>query len=500
MRRRFKDIATLWRALWADRGLATKFVLAYAFVGFLVVASLVWQAGSQLARAIEEEVEHELELRALIIAGTLGSDVEDMVVHGRSPREVLNLMQQFSEGTDTRISFYDRSLRLIFSTDPAVQPHTAEMTAEMKAALALQEQHDIRVDPWSQETRLFVAAPVLHEEELLGVVQISIPWAIVQARINAQWTALIVAGILAVLGNVLVSFWLTRSIVRPLRLLTQTAREIAGGRMDRRVPVHGRDEVGMLAVAFNEMAEQLQQRIERERLFIGNASHELRSPLTSLKLRLEMLQDPSLPPDRRQRYLEEAYREAERLQQLADRLLDFTRLQVRPETETAKPLDLAPVVGEVVDSFAFRAAQAGVRLRYEPSAQALTARVSEEGLRTIVQNLVDNALKYTPAGGEVTVRLFPDDGQVVLQVEDTGEGIPPEHLPYIFEPFYRANHSRSGKHSAGLGLSIAKRLVETFGGTIRVQSTVGQGTTFTVSFPSAVSSEELPEGEKQAGA
>lgn len=481
MRERLVEV---WRQFWWDRSLATKFVTVYFIVSLVLVAALVWRSGSQIASAIEEEIEHELEIEAFIIAGTLGKDFEDMYEYGQAPGRLLALMQQLGEGTESRISFYDRSLNLVFSTDPRVQPHQTEMTTEIAAALANSEQHAIRYDPWTQEERLFAAAPVFGEEHLLGVVQISIPWRRVQTRILAEWTTLLFTGGVAILLNTLLSLFLARSIVRPLRELTQAARDLAGGRLDRRVPVRGRDEVGTLAVAFNEMAARLQEMIERERLFIANASHELRSPLTSIQLRAEMLREETLPPERRRRYIEELHHEAQRLHRLAERLLNLSRLNMRPETEALHPVDAVAVARHVVDAFSLRAARKGVTLTLDVPEEPLWILATPEGLQEILMNLVDNALKHTPSGGRVSVRVQAVNGQVQVQVADTGEGIPEADIPHIFEPFYRVDKARSRRQGgSGLGLSIVKRLVDLYGGRIEVQSTLGQGTQFTLIFP-----------------
>lgn len=478
---------TGWRRLksfWADRSLATKFVSVYFLVGLLIVVALTWRSGSQLATALEEEMEHELEIEAFIIAGTLGKDFEDMLEYGRSPSQILTLIHQFGEGTDSRITFYDVQLNLVFSTDPNVRPHRASLTPELAAALRNSEQHDIRMDPWTQEMRLYVAAPVYQEEDLMGLLQISIPWQRVQDRINSEWGRLIVTGLLAILANTLLSLWLAWSIVRPLQQVTQAARAIAGGHLDRRVPVPGKDEVGMLAVAFNEMAERLQEMIARERLFIANASHELRSPLTSLKLRAEMLREGRLPPERQRRYIMELEKEAERLHALANRLLDLSRLQLRPETEVLEAVDVMPIARDVVETLSLRAGRKDVQLRLHAPQQLPKVRASADGLREILVNLIDNAIKHTPAGGSVDVVLTPEPPYLRMEVKDTGRGIPPEDLPHIFEPFYRVDKARRRQDGgSGLGLTIVKRLVDLFHGRIEVYSSPGEGTVFVVRIP-----------------
>ncbi len=474
-------------SLWANRSLATRFLIVYLLISSITVATLTWRSGVQLATALEEEVEHELELQAYVIASALRADMEEMAEERRDPATVITLLNQFASDTDSRITLLDSNMEVIFSTDPAVRPHREHAHPEVLAALRNQEQHDVRMDEWTQEMRLFVAAPIREEEHLIGLVQISIPWERVRSRVIAEWMRLIIAGGLAILANILVSLWLARGVVRPLQQLTRAAREIAAGNLEQRIPVQSRDEVGMLAVAFNEMAERLQEMIQRQHMFIANASHELRSPLTSIKLRTEALLDEErMDPERRRRFLEEVDREADRLRRLAERLLDLTRLQIRPEAHPFHEVDLGAVLTDALTMLQPRATRGGIHLEGDIPPDLPRVWGSDEDLSEVIYNLLDNALKHTPEGGTVRVTARADETHIHLTVADTGVGIPPEDLPHIFEPFYRVDKARSRrKEGNGLGLAIVKAIVETHGGTIEVTSTLGEGTTFHVQLPRA---------------
>ena len=470
---------------WRDRGLATRFLIVYLVLSLTTVATLTWRSGTQLSTALEEEYEHELELQAFVVASALTSDMEGMSKGNRAPAEVLALVQRFATETDSRITVLTTDLRVVFSTDPAVPPGVVEAFPETKTALSGQEQHHVRVDRFTGDERLYVAAPIREENHTLGVVQISIPWTRVRARIFGEWTRLIVAGVLAVLANILVSLWLAFGITRPLKELTVAARDIANGQLDRRIPVVSHDEVGRLAQAFNEMAQQLQEMIHRQRMFIANASHELRGPLTSIKLRTEALLDnKEMPPAQRERFLAEVDREVDRLRRMAERLLDLSRLHIRPDVRPFQVVSLTRILQDTLEVIGPRARQQNVTLEADIPQHLPPVHGDAEDLSELFLNLLDNAVKYTPSGGRVRVRARAENQHILVEVADTGEGIPPDDLPHIFEPFYRVDKARSRRiGGSGLGLAIVKTIVEAHGGTIGVESTPGAGTTFYVTLP-----------------
>lgn len=472
-------------ALWRDRSLATRFLIVYLLLSVVTVVTLTWRSAAQVSRALEEEFEHELELQAFIIASALRSDMEDMMEERRSPADVLALLKQFARDTDSRITLLDRGLEVVFSTDPVVPPHKEHRHPEVVAALEGREQHDIRLDEWTDEKRLFVAAPVREEQHIIGLVQLSIPWSRVQAQIVRQWTTFVLTGFLAIIANVIVSLWLAYGVAHPLRQLTAAARRIAAGHLDQRIPVTSRDEVGTLAAAFNEMAEQLQEMIHKQHLFIANASHELRSPLTSITLRAEaLLENPGMPPEMHRRFLQEVNREADRLRRLAERLLDLSRLQVRPESPVFQVVHLPPILDDALEMMIPRATRAGVQIQRAIPSHLPPVHGSPDDLSEVVVNLLDNALKHTPAGGKVTLGAQTRNDHVVITVSDTGEGIPAADLAHIFEPFYRVDKARSRRAGgSGLGLTIVKEIVEAHEGTVDVTSQVGVGTTFYVTLP-----------------
>lgn len=428
------------------------------------------------------------------------------------------LAERYAADTHTRISILDTRGRVL--VDSRYSPTTVQNQfdqPEVQAALSGRERQSVRLDPLSGEQTLYVAAPIQEGATIHGIVQLSQPRAGVMAGIYAVLLRLTLIGALALLAATVAGYWIGRRLLRPVFAVERAAIAIGQGDFDQSVPVETTDELGALAQAFNVMTRQVRQFIEQQRLFIANASHELRTPLTNIKLRSEALltggkDDPTVLD----RYLSEIDREADRLARLANLLLDLAQLEeggtiLAPPTA---PIAVEPVVGELVESMRWRAAQADLQLKLAQAAPDARIAVRPEHLETILNNLLDNAIKYTPAGGAVNITLATQDDKCRLLIADTGPGIPPEDLPHIFERFYRVDKARSRRADlragsgtgAGLGLSIVKMLVEGSGGRVWAESEYGQGVTFVVEFPlasvadQARNAELLNTGERQVAA
>ncbi|BBL80084.1 hypothetical protein RxyAA322_19380 [Rubrobacter xylanophilus] len=228
-------------------------------------------------------------------------------------------------------------------------------------------------------------------------------------------------------------------------------------------------------------------RIRRD--FVANVSHELKTPATSLKLLAESLEQAiEEDPEQARMFAAQLRKETERLARLITDLLDLARLESEERSEYPETVDLRGVVMSVLARMRRVAREKGIELRWKRFGRAseYTVRGNETQLASMLTNLVDNAVKYTPPGGRVEVTGGSENGEVFIQVSDTGIGIPPEKLPRIFERFYRVDKARSkATGGTGLGLSIVKHVVENHGGRVTVESTPGEGSTFTVHLPRA---------------
>jgi two-component system sensor histidine kinase BaeS len=283
-------------------------------------------------------------------------------------------------------------------------------------------------------------------------------------------------------------------ILRPVRSLTRAAQRMASGDLRTRVRVHGADEVARLGETFNTMAESLERNEAQRKQLVSDVAHELRNPLANVRGYLEGAQDDVVHVDGA--FVESLLEETLLLQHLIDDLQDLALAEAGRLRMHREVVDLSVLVEQTVAAHRQLADKACVSLGAVVE-RAAVAEVDPFRMRQVLGNLIANALRYTPPTGSVTVRLgadVADASTVRVDVVDTGVGIDPQHLPHLFDRFYRVDGSRSrGTGGSGLGLAITQFLVHAHGGTLNVSSSVGVGTTFTVRLPAAVHSDRPPE-------
>lgn len=282
--------------------------------------------------------------------------------------------------------------------------------------------------------------------------------------------------------TMLLGLALTRSLVKPLRMVRDAARRIGAGELTYRVPITSRDEIGDLARQFNEMAEALERDERLRRQMMADIAHELRTPLSVIRGQVEALQDGvfELSPEN----LKPIHDQTLLLGRLVEDLRDLALAEAGRLPLERTEVSLERLIRRIVEAFQPRAQEKGLALSVELPEALPPVQADAQRLEQVLENLLSNALRYTPAGGTVNVRAWEEPQWVVFTVEDTGTGIAAEDLPHIFERFYRADKARSrADGGTGLGLSIAKQLVEAHGGRISAESAPGKGTRFTVRLP-----------------
>lgn len=291
--------------------------------------------------------------------------------------------------------------------------------------------------------------------------------------------ALSVAALFIMLLLTLSGVYFIRSILVPVRQMSQSARQIAQGDFEVRIEKARNDEIGQLCDAINDMAGELGAAERMKNEFISSVSHELRTPLTAIKGWAETLRGGA-DPATEDKGMSVIIRESERLSGLVEELLDFSRLQNGRMQLTLERMDMLAELDEAVYLFTERARTENKELRYEENISLAPVYGDRNRLRQVFVNIIDNALKYTPEGGSVTVSSELDTGQVRVIITDTGCGIPEEHLPNVKKKFYKANQLVRG---SGIGLAVADEIVSMHKGTLDLQSTEGKGTTVTISIP-----------------
>jgi two-component system, OmpR family, sensor kinase len=342
-----------------------------------------------------------------------------------------------------------------------------------------------------EATAYVYAVPVKPPRGEARVVEAGQSYEVAQRALGAFSAVLIVATLSVFLLSVVGAYLLARAALSPVSAVVASARSITESDLSRRLPVaNPKDELGDLTSTINallgrleeafarreEAVSRLEEALGRERRFAADASHELRTPLTNIEGYAEMLDDwAAKDPETAKQSIEAIREESGRMRRLVEELLSFARGDEGPALELA-PQDLTALTEEAT-RVARWAAGGKVGLDYASPEREIVATCDRNRIRQVLSILLDNAIKYTPQGGEVRVKVREVDGRVEVAVSDTGIGIREEDLPRIFERFYRADKARA-RGGAGLGLAIARQIAEAHGGTIEVRSRVGEGSTF----------------------
>lgn len=290
----------------------------------------------------------------------------------------------------------------------------------------------------------------------------------------------------AVLASVVVALWvswfLSRRIVAPVQNLADASLSLANGNYSERVQVNGSDEIAKLASRFNHMASQLEQVESMRRQLIGDVTHELRTPLTSIKGYMEGLVDEVLPANAET--FNQIHHEADRLSRLVDDLQELSRVEAKSYSLDLRSVSVSSLVQTTLKRLSPQATAKRITLRSNLPADLEPVLADEDRITQVLVNLTANAIQYTPEDGEVLISAAQHGNEIHVSVKDSGIGIPQEHLANIFTRFYRVDKSRS-RHAgggSGIGLTIAKHIIEAHGGRIWAESAgEGQGSTFTFS-------------------
>ncbi len=447
--------------LWYAGVFAASALLAFAFAWVVIVALVRERMDEDLSEDIGEFAEL---LRAEGLAGV--------------ERE----MRLDTRGEDAESCFFrlwSRDGSLVLATDLRAFPDLAAPPASLLQSRA------------GAEPRLGTIRLPAHEHALRtvsGAISGDLVLEIGESlEDDDEFVADLLRGFAAPLFGVIVlgmpiGWFMARRALRGVEAVTQTASEIAAGAMDRRVAVHGQGaEIARLAQAFNAMLDRIRALVAGMREMSDNLAHDLRSPLTRIRAAAEM----SLSADRSDSatapLAATATEECDRMLEMIDTNLEITETESGAARLDRAPLDLAELVRDACELFQPVAEDRQIKLVAELPARCVLS-ADRQRLQRAIANLIDNALKYTPPGGHVTVTLRDEGPQVQLAFEDTGVGIPPSETARIFERFYRCDGSRS-EPGNGLGLSLSLANARAHGGRISVQSTPGRGSTFTLALP-----------------
>lgn len=378
----------------------------------------------------------------------------------------------------------------VFITSTGFEPEQNQAMPDYEMALRSENSAGKWVGELDTGEKVMAISRVVRDANgsLIGSIRYMVSLERADRQTAVVISALILGGVFIMLLLTLSGAYFIRSILVPVRQVSQSARQIAQGDFEVRIEKAKDDEIGQLCDAINDMAGELGAAERMKNDFISSVSHELRTPLTAIKGWAETLQGGA-DAVTEEKGIGVIIREAERLSGLVEELLDFSRLQNGRMRLLVERLDLIAELDEAVYLFTDRARTEQKQLLYEETALMAPVYGDRDRLRQVFVNIIDNALKYTAEGGTVTVSVAGDERYIRVKVEDTGCGIPAEHLPNVKKKFYKANQLVRG---SGIGLAVADEITTMHGGTLELMSQEGVGTSATISLPLCATLEEEP--------
>ncbi len=347
------------------------------------------------------------------------------------------------------------------------------------------------------DTVMTVAIPLKIDNTIQGAIVVHKAVKDVGVGINAIFHQVFMPLLISVAFAAMLVFILSRYIVRPIRDISYAAGELSRGNLDWRVKPKTQDEIGELAEAFNRMAEELKMQDGLRNTFIANVSHELRTPLASVQGFIQGMLDRAIEENDRDKYLEIVLGETKRMNTLISDLLNLAKIESGKFPIEYSEFDINELIRRSILTFEQRIEEKQIEVNIRLTDNKLFVWADEDRISQVITNLVDNAVKFTPSGGELKVWTHAADNKVFVSIADTGEGIPVEDQPYVFERFFKVDKSHSqSTPGTGIGLSIVKRIISQHGEKITLQSVPGKGTTFTFSLTRTFEgSSQSPQGK-----
>ncbi|WP_459926722.1 ATP-binding protein [Desulfosporosinus burensis] len=374
-------------------------------------------------------------------------------------------------------------------TDPTYSPLTKDDIKELLSGETVTHKGN---NPFFNTQVLTVGVPVTDPQSSIGAVVIHVPIEPLAGQLAVFKTITIYSTVGGLALGITLSYLFSKKVSEPLRSMSRVALAMANGDFSRRITINTNDEVGLLADSLNTVSGQLKEKLAQlERLdqtrreFVSNLSHEMKTPLSIIQAFTEALQDDlAVDINEKNSYLNNIYEETARLKRLITDILDLKKMEEGYEDFKMNDVDLKLLASSVQSNFSTLVEEKGVKLTFHISRKTPLVWGDSDRIKQVFINLLDNAVRHTPKGGEIVITIAHKADNVLIEIKDSGIGIAPEDLPMIWERFYKGDKSRSrSQGGTGLGLAIVKRIIETHGGHISVWSKPGEGTIFTIILP-----------------
>ena len=444
----------------------SRLLAAFLAVAFAILVIQDIPLASYLRTVEHDRVMLSLERDAWTLA-----DVAEPLVATRAFPPLATLAEEYSTRTGARIDVVDANATVFASTNPGELGYDYSNRPEITSALAGAAVTGERGSTALGSRLLFVTVPIRSGTAIIGALRLTYPISAVDSIVSRRIGSILLVGVLTLLGAGLAAVMLAGAYTRRLRRIHAATEQLANGDLGARVATEegGASELRGLEEAFNTMASRLQTLIESQQAFASDASHQLRTPLTALRLRLENTSDTIADPDATQTALDDAIVEVQRLQLLVDGLLALARLE--GQAMQVEPIEVNAVIAERAELWGPLLEERGVRLECSKHGE-LTALAVPGAVGQVLDNYLDNALEVAPAGSRIIVRVDAHEHTVDVHVIDEGPGLDPASRARAFDRFWRGHADGAG---TGLGLAIALRLAEVSGGSVRLDAAPSGG-------------------------
>ncbi len=394
------------------------------------------------------------------------------------------LVDLLSDTLEADVMITDNRGVLLLKT-AATEPSRSAAYAQIPQEIAEQVTGDVGYFSVSTlggfyEDRFYAAgSAIMKNGTKLGCVFVAAPAGNMFTYLWQNLRMFLMSAVVVLLLAAIIVYIFTYRLSMPLRKMAAAAKAFGEGDFTRRLPVKGKDEVAQLAGELNNMAESLSREEEMSRSFVANVSHELRTPMTTISGFVDGMRDGTIPPEKHDFYLSIVSDEVKRLSRLVQAMLNLSRIDNQSLKILPSAFDLTALTGKTLLSFEQRIDEKHLRITGIEDCADVPVVADEDLIGQVVYNLLDNAIKFTNDGGEITLSVTAQPDRVVFSVRNTGEGIPNEELPHIFDRFYKSDRSRSvDKTGAGLGLFLVKSIIGLHNGEITVRSVQGESCTF----------------------
>ncbi len=399
----------------------------------------------------------------------------------KSNKSLGDYVKYISEySSDLRIFVFGKSGELVICDDEQLASTlNGTLSAEMLERLARSE----AVEGYNNLDGIFSARYLYYGtairsgsgDETIGSVFVCSSEKGMNVLLVSTVKTIILASLWVFLATLIAVYFLSERIIVPLKDMSRAAKSYAAGNFDIRIPVRGEDEIAELAAAFNQMATGLESLENMRSSFLANVSHDLKTPMTTISGFIDAILSGAIPPENQNEYLERIKSEVLRLSRLVRQLLDLSRIQAGDRKFTFEQFDICEVARQIILSFEQKIDEKRLDVEFNCDEDRMKAVADKDAIHQILYNICDNAVKFSREGGKLRIDIVSKDKRIHVSVYNEGEGIPKEDLPFVFERFYKTDKSRGlDKTGVGLGLYIAKTIIDAHGESISVQSEKGE--------------------------